>query len=294
MDASPEEDSDRVLVLGAAGLLGYPTWLEARERWGETVQGSIRRPHPALEAGDLHTLDLRSAEDVTALLRKLRPRCVLNCAGMVKARAGESYDTILLNAALPHLLAETLASWGGRLVQVSTDCVFSGNRGDYRENDPPDAEDLYGRSKLLGEVTEAPHLTVRTSFVGFELASRRGLLAWFLSQAGPVRGFRRALWSGLTADRLAAILVELAGRRKVTGLLHVAGETVDKDHLLRIFQEVFDHRAVSIEAVDEPRLDRSLASERLRELGISVPPLETMLRDLAAWRERHPHVGTVP
>jgi len=160
--------------------------------------------------------------------------------------------------------------------------VFSGRRGRYCEADVPDPVDLYGRTKLAGEVADAPHLTVRTSFIGLEAPPAQGLLGWFLAQQGAVAGFRRARWSGLTADALAPVLLDLAARREVVGLLHVAGDTVDKATLLQWAAELFEKANVRIEPVDEPVCDRSLTSERLRGLGVRVPPIRQMLETLAA------------
>ena len=192
----------RILVLGASGLLGFPTFLEGRRRHGGKAQGTYRTLPGVLEGFEgLHPLDLRDFAAVRRLLEELRPEVVINCAGIVKAVCSDALEAITVNSALPHFLAGVLEKQGGRLLQVSTDCVFSGCRGKYSETDLPDPEDLYGRSKLLGEVVTAPHLTVRTSFIGFEPRTQRGLLAWFLAQEGSIRGFRKAIWSGLTADR---------------------------------------------------------------------------------------------
>lgn len=278
--------ASRVLVLGASGLLGFPTFLEARSRYGDAAQGTYRTLPEALEGvAGLHRMDLRDSAGVRRLLEELRPATVINCAGIVKSVCTDALEAIDVNAALPHRLAQGIEGWRGRLVQVSTDCVFSGRRGRYRESDAADPEDLYGRSKLLGEVLEEPHLTVRTSFIGFEPRTCRGLLQWFLAQRGSVRGFRNAIWSGLTADRLAVVLNDLAARPEVTGLLHGAGEALDKDTLLHLMAEVFEKTDVTIEGVDEPRIDRSLDGTRLRRLGVDVPPIREMLRGLRRWRE---------
>lgn len=280
--------ADTTLILGAGGMLGYPTLLEARRRNGDAVYGTYRTPAPALERlPGLHRIDLRYRDAVVELLEDLRPTLVVNCAGIVKGRVDDPYEAIVVNSVLPRLVARVIDAWDGRLVQVSTDCVFSGRRGRYRETDTPDPEDLYGRSKLLGEVTAEPHLSVRTSFIGFELASSRGLLAWFLAQRGTVRGWRQAVWSGLTADALAGLLLDLAERRDITGLLHIAGEAVDKYALLHALAALFDKGDVTIEPVHHPMVDRSLSSRYLRSLGFTVPPLNDMLRGLKAWGEEH-------
>lgn len=280
----------KILVLGASGLLGLPTFLEARKRYADEgrVAGTCRTRPPALEGIEgILSLDLGDAAAVETLLEDLKPKVVINCAGIVKSICRDAYEAITVNAAAPHLVARTIEHWGGRLVQVSTDCVFSGKRGPSTEEHEPDATDLYGRTKLMGEVLRSPHVTARTSFIGFEPASSRGLLAWFLARKGEVRGFRGALWSGLTADRLAAVLLDLAERREVTGLLHVAGEAVDKYQLLLQLAEVFGKEDVHVHAADEPKIDRRLDGSRLASFGIEVPPMRSMLEGLKRWHEEH-------
>ncbi len=278
--------SETLLILGAGGMLGYPTFLEARRRHGDRAHGTYRTPLSAL-AGlpNLHRLDLRDSSATEQLLHRLRPAWIVNCAGIVKSRCDQPCEAIALNAALPHFMAQAVAEWGGRIIQISTDCVFSGKKGNYTETDSADPQDLYGLTNLLGELHEPPHLTIRTSFIGIELASERGLLAWFLSQRGRVPGFRRAIWSGVTANFLATAIHDLLQRRELTGLLNVGGEPIDKFHLLRQLAEAFDKRDVTIEPVDRVEIDRSLDTRRLRDLGLPVPPLREMLRDLHRWRD---------
>lgn len=292
--------SEPQLVLGAAGLLGLPVLLEGRRDGVAAVYGTVRGGTDSNVDGqlaalpDLHRVDLRRPPAVRALLERLRPVVVINCAGIVKSRNERDWDTVAINSALPHLVADILDQWGGRLLQVSTDCVFSGRRGGYGESDRPEPDDLYGRSKLVGEITRPPHLTVRTSFIGFELASRRGLLAWFLDQRGLVTGYSRAIWSGLTADRLAVFLQALAPRREITGLLHIAGEAVDKATLLAELARTFHKSDVTIQRVSQPQIDRSLRCERLPDLGLEVPTLPEMLRGLRAWRDQRVVEGLLP
>ena len=279
---------DPLLVLGASGLLGRYVVTEAARRHLADVHVTAHiRPVNPPPGFTVHQIDLRDHSEVRRLLQEVRPAAVLNCAGIVKSLCVDPYEAVMMNAALPHLVAGALGSWGGRLVHVSTDCVFSGNRGQYSEHDLADPVDLYGKTKLSGEVEYDSHLTVRTSFIGLEAPPARGLLEWFLAQEGAVKGFRRALWSGLTADTFAHVLLELATRREVVGLLHVAGEAVDKATLLRWAAQVFRKTDVTIEPVDEPVCDRTLRSERLDTLGIQIPPTRRMLMELAENADMH-------
>jgi len=187
-----------------------------------------------------------------------------------------------VNALAPHILADLCEHWGGRLIQISTDCVFSGRVGLYTEEDIPDPVNLYDRSKLLGEVTHAPHLTVRTSLIGFERFhnQRFSLLDWFMHQSGEIKGYTRAIWSGLTTLELSRKLLLLARRPEVTGLLHLCGEKINKYELLVLVRDIFNKNGIVIHPDEDYVCDRSLLSSRLPELDISVPGLRQMLVEL--------------
>jgi dTDP-4-dehydrorhamnose reductase len=176
-----------------------------------------------VDAGDIVRLD--------AVVREVKPDAVINGIGIVKQRAEakSAIPSIEINALLPHRLAALCREHGARLVHISTDCVFSGRGGNYREDDVPDPVDLYGRSKLLGEVGYAPGLTLRTSIIGLELSRRTGLVEWFLAARGPVRGFRRAIYSGFTTHAMAALIEHvLTSRPDLSGLWHVASAPITK------------------------------------------------------------------
>lgn len=266
------------LVLGASGLLGHQVYEEYARRYGRDVHGIFRTRKPNLSHPEnLHPLELLDSKSVEAFLRKLKPKTVINCAGIVRSLCFDSDEVMAVNSAVPHLIAKTIEEWGGRLVQVSTDCVFSGKKGNYSETDVADPTDLYSRSKLLGEVCHSPHLTVRTSFIGYELGTRRGLLEWFLAQKGKVKGFRRAVWSGLTSNAAAGVLAGLVSREDITGLLNVSGEAIDKYSLLQLIADVFDKRDVTVKPVDEPVVNLSLQNQKLTACGFSIPSVKNML-----------------
>jgi len=271
----------RLLILGASGLLGYSVSNAATRATGTELHLAVGRGRaPDIPGAVLHRLDLRDLAATYEWLVGLRPDFVINCAGIVKSACDDGYQAALVNSALPHMVSSALRPTGGRLLHISTDCVFSGNLGGYLESDLPDPLDLYGRTKLAGEVLDDPHLTIRTSFVGLEQDRPRGLLGWFLAQTGTVPGFRKAIWSGLTTDVLAEVLLSLIGRREITGLLHVAGDPIDKFALLSLAAEVFGKFDVRVQPVDQPVCDRSLRSERLATLGIRIPSVRMMLEGL--------------
>jgi dTDP-4-dehydrorhamnose reductase len=214
------------------------------------------------------------------------PDVVINAVGIVKQRddAADTLQTVAINALLPHKLAARCADAGARLIHISTDCVFSGTRGSYTERDTPDASDLYGRSKLLGEVDQPNCLTIRTSMVGREIGSARGLIEWFLSQrAQTVRGFTRARFSGLSTAELARVIrlviQEHAGLR---GVWHVAGEQISKFDLLSIVNEQFGLET-TIVADDSFVCDRTLDATRfMNATGYRPPTWPAMVAEMAA------------
>lgn len=277
----------RVLIVGATGMMGHMLFEAARRQPDFDVYATARYTDQRtlaflrIDAGRLFACDLRREIDPNLYCE---PEVVVNCAGVVRHLhfLNSTVDLIKVDALAPHILAEYCDRRRARLIQLSTDCVFSGRRGNYGEDDLPDPPDLHGRLKLLGEVTHKPHLTIRTSFIGHERFREQGyfLLDWFLAQRGEVRGFTNARWSGLTTLEFARVIVELIRRPEVTGLLHIHGETVSKYELLRLAQSAFDKTDVVIQPDDEFHCDRSLRSLRLGELGIRAPGIRQMLVDL--------------
>ena len=224
-------------------------------------------------------LDAESPDRLAGLFATHRPEVVVNCVGLVKqlANANQVLDAIPINTLLPHRLLQLCTACGARLVHVSTDCVFSGKGGDYRESDQPDATDLYGLSKLLGEVAAPNAITLRTSIIGHELDSANGLLGWFLSQSGTVRGFRRAVFSGFPTVELARIVREhVIPRPELHGLYHVSSEAITKYDLLQLFAAQYG-RDIGITPDDSLVIDRSLNSDRFREATGYSPPSWTEL-----------------
>jgi dTDP-4-dehydrorhamnose reductase len=220
-----------------------------------------------------------------SLLRERKPEFIVNCIGIVKQReaAKAAIPSITLNALLPHKLAEFAADWGGRVIHFSTDCVFNGRRGNYTEEDPSDAEDLYGKSKYLGEVSGSNALTLRTSIIGRELAQFQSLLEWFLAQKGKtVRGFRRVLYSGVTTNYIAQLVGNLiADHPSLSGLYQVTAPPISKHDLLCRLKEAY---RMDVEIVpDEKEVsDRSMVGEKfVRATGYRLPEWDDLVARLA-------------
>jgi dTDP-4-dehydrorhamnose reductase len=289
--------SSRILVTGANGMLGHEAIrLLAREFevWG-TCRNPGALPDLGVPAGRiLGGLDAARPDSAYGLIDQVQPDLVLNAVGIVKQRAEASsaVQSIAVNSLWPHVLAEACERRGARVVHVSTDCVFSGSRGLYTEADVPDAFDLYGRSKLLGEVTDRQNvITLRASMIGWQLGEPTGLVGWFAAHRGePLKGFRGAVFSGLTTHALVGVIRDVVipdGR--LSGLWHVSAEPIDKYSLLSKLAGFLGWE-VDLEPVDEPVIDRSLNSARLREhSGWTPPSWEEMLFELAMeYRVGHP------
>jgi dTDP-4-dehydrorhamnose reductase len=274
------ERNTTVLVLGAAGMLGNAMLRLFAGSPGIAAWGSVRTAGSArvlsaeLRDRVVTGVDVENVDSLARLLAQVRPDVVINCIGLVKqlAEADDPLQAIPINALLPHRLARLCQLAGARLVHVSTDCVFDGRRGLYREEDPADAQDLYGRSKHLGEVDYPNAVTLRTSIIGHELASAHGLVGWFLAQNGPVRGFTRAVFSGLPTVELARVIRDqVLPRPDMHGLYHVSAEPITKYELLRLVAAAYGRDNV-INPDDKLVIDRSLDSTRFRQLTGYEPP----------------------
>lgn len=280
-----------VLVLGATGMLGHKL-MQVLSRRTEVV-GTVRGSASALAAhpvvGGFTLLGGVAAEDFDSVVRAVatvRPAAVVNGIGVIKQlpSAKDPLPSIGINALFPHRLAQLCRAAGARLVHLGTDCVFSGRKGAYTEDDPSDAEDLYGRTKHLGEVTGEGCLTLRTSIIGRELGRRSGLLEWFLAQRGKrASGYAHAIYSGLTTHALAGVIADVLERHpRLSGLWHVASDPISKFDLLQLVNREFA-LGVTLERDETFRCDRSLDGSRFREAtGFRAPAWPDLVAQLAA------------
>ena len=271
----------RLLIFGVTGMLGSALHQvyapDPRfETWGTMRDAAARRffaerDHERLLSG----VAISDQDVLVSVLNLVRPEVVINAVGVVKQLADANNPLISLpvNAIFPHRLAGLCGLVGARLILISTDCVFSGGKGHYTESDASDAEDLYGKSKYMGEVQDRPHvITLRTSGIGHELNSRHGLLEWFLAEPGPVRGFSQAIYTGLPWIELARVIREhVFPRSDLSGLYHVSSDPISKFDLLRIVAKVYG-KQIEIKPDDTVRIDRSLDSARFRSATGYVPP----------------------
>ena len=270
-------------------MLGHATF-EVLASAGFEVFGSTRTPAdlPMPSRGRiLDGIDVLDPDDLHRAFAEARPELVVNAVGLVKqlSAADDPLKAVPINTLLPHRLARICRLAGARLVHVSTDCVFSGRRGRYTEDDVPDAVDLYGTSKRLGEVAADGSITLRTSIIGHELRGRHGLVEWFMHAPPRVQGYTRAIFSGVTTRELArAIRDVVIPRPDLSGLFHLSAEPISKYDLLRLVDAAYG-LGKTIDPSDGLIIDRSLDSARLRGMTGYVPPSwGDMIGDMrAAW-----------
>lgn len=281
----------RCLILGGDGMLGHQllkSWFGRHD-----VRVTVRGPLAAYARyGLFHSdntfanVDVQETDRVLEVMGKFRPDAVINCVGIIKQRsaAKESIPSLEVNSLLPHRLRLICAAAGARLVHLSTDCVFNGRRGMYRQTDPADAEDLYGLSKYLGEVCEAPAITIRSSIIGLELSRKQSLIEWFLAQRGPLRGFTRATYSGVTTAEMARVIEHVLMKQPdLHGVWQVASDPISKHELLCQLSALLGRRDVTLTPDHEFHCDRSLdGTDFARRTGYRVPGWNRMLEELAA------------
>jgi len=269
----------RVLILGASGMLGNAVLKVMAEREDWTIYGTLRSSNEILQAAVptvrfLHGVNAEQPDSLVAAFTNSRPTIVINCIGIVKQLAGAEnpLDAIPINSLLPHRLAKLCELSDARFIHVSTDCVFSGRKGMYSETDLPDAEDIYGRTKLIGEVNYPHAITLRTSIIGHELGSTHGLVDWFLSQQENVKGFTSAIFSGLPTCEFSRVIRDFVmPNPQIHGIYHVAAKPISKYDLLQLINFRY-RKGLLIESDDRIKIDRSLDGTRFRfATGYTAP-----------------------
>jgi len=282
----------KILILGGGGTLGHKLWQLLPSRFPETFV-SIRKNRDFYARCGLFTgpnvidsLDLRDFNRLNAVLDEVKPSVIVNCAG-VTLRSKEALDknsAISINALLPHRLAEWCAKNGARLIHFSTVCVFDGKTGGYTEDSLPDARDLYGITKALGDVSAPFALTLRSSFIGREIFGGTELLEWFLAQKGKkIKGFTKALFTGLTTNKLAELVGDLIEKHpSLNGLYNVSSETLSKYEMLKLMKEAYK-LDVEITPDDGFECRRDLKGDRFEKAaGFVCPPWRQLMAEMAA------------
>jgi len=267
-------EANKVLVLGGSGMLGHKLFLQLSKQADLEVYTTIRSNNlvqyipdtllPAVIGG----VDAGNFSGIVEVLDRIKPQVVINCIGIVKqsSQANDALLNISVNALLPHLVAQACGERGIRFIHISTDCVFAGTKGYYTEDDVADAADLYGRTKLLGEVDYPHTLTLRTSIIGHELQTKQGLVEWFLAQTNKVQGYCRHIFSGFPTIELAKVLSNyIIPNTGLSGVYHLSSQPISKYELLNLIARQYG-KTIEIEPYYDTYCDRSLNSQRLRSL----------------------------
>lgn len=284
----------KLLIIGGGGMAGHmlKQYFRLRTSWDVWT---IQRSMVAAAAGSSSTiqrdisLDAKDAHALEQLLKSIGPDIVINAVGLLNEDADNRLaEAIYVNSFFPHLLSQYGDTFGFRLIHISTDCVFSGNRGDYCETDISDGCTTYAKTKSLGEVARPPHLTIRTSIIGPEIKkSGIGLFHWFMNQQGEIQGYSDVYWNGVTTLELAKAVEWCIAHPSIHGLVHLAApKKLSKCELLVMLQVIFAKDDVTIHAYDSPHSDKSLVSTR-SDFTYKVPDYPQMLQELKQWMDAY-------
>jgi dTDP-4-dehydrorhamnose reductase len=282
--------AQKVLVLGATGMLGHMLFSVLSENDDLKTYATVRKAdvlnqhvRPQIRARILPGVDANDFTSIHRVLTSLHPDVVINCIGIIKqqSQANDPVISISINSLLPHLLSKACGAIGARLIHISTDCVFSGTKGFYTEQDHSDAIDLYGRSKFIGEV-DAPHcVTLRSSMIGHELCTSHGLIEWFLRAQNTVQGYSKVIFSGFPTNEFSRIIADyVIPNTELSGLYHVSSEPISKYDLLKLIGQRYD-KPVTIQPYNGIVCDRSLNSERFKAAtGYCAPSWKQLITQM--------------
>lgn len=268
---------DKILIVGSTGMLGHMVYHYLKGTKKYDLYNSAYRQKLT---EDTIICDVKDQQRLEILFSIVRPKVVINCIGaLIKESVDKPSSAIYLNAYLPHLLKDLCNQCNAKLIHISSDCVFSGKRGGYEAEDFRDADDIYGRSKALGEVIDSNHVTLRTSIIGPELKHNgEGLMNWFLNQSGQIKGYKKAIWSGVTTLELAKA-IESVIDNDLVGLFHVTnGTPISKYELLKLFLKYLDSNIVEIIPDTKVAINKSLVSSK--KFDFCVPSYDLMLKEL--------------
>ncbi len=270
----------KILILGGSGMLGHRLWINLRKEHDTWVtvrgNGSELPDVPEFPRERIRPMvDALYFDQVIRALASIQPDLVINCIGLIKQQGHIARDPLIsisVNSILPHRISMICRTAKIRMIHISTDCVFSGKKGNYLETDQSDAEDLYGRTKFLGEVSYPHTITLRTSIIGRELKTHLGLIEWFLMQQGTISGYKNAIFTGFTTDELSRIILKhVIPNPELSGLYHVSSDPISKYDLLQIAKASYK-KDIIIKADTEFLCDRSLNSMRFRQATGYIPP----------------------
>lgn len=289
----------KILIVGATGMLGNAQMTELTKSKNFDVFGTVRyfeeakKYLPAKLLSKIYpNVDVENIDSLIKVFDSIKPDVVINCVGLIKQsqNASDIALDISMNSLFPYRLAHLCVIADSRLIHISTDCVFSGTQGFYKESDSADAEDIYGRTKFLGEVVLPNCFTMRTSIIGHGLENHASLVDWFLSQKGKIKGYTKVIYSGLPTVEIAHIIAEyIIPNKNLMGLYHVSAEPISKYDLLNLMAKIY-HKKIVIERFDKFILDRSLDSTKFRKITSYQPPSwERLVRKMYSYYKSNPN-----
>lgn len=266
----------RVLILGSSGMLGHQLFYYLKdncdfELFDISKNNKIRNETELIDVYD---------QVFEKYIRDIKPYYIINCIGLLIRESNSDYENaIKINSLIPHKIIRIANEIGSTLVHISTDCVFSGKKGNYKENDLRDGQDFYAMSKILGEINNPNHLTLRTSIIGPEIRKKgEGLFHWFMAQDNTIHGYKNVIWSGVTTYELAKIIKWSIDQRLV-GLYHVTNNSsINKYQLLTLFQK-HTNKQIKIIPYEDKISDKSLLNTK-KNFNYQIPSYEDMVRDM--------------
>ncbi len=279
----------KIIIFGANGLLGYALLNYFYFKKNYDVYGVVRNNNAYKKLKKkfnnkiIQIKNYKKIDVIDKLFKKIKPQIIINCVGIIKQsrNINNTNEVIYINSILPHLFDKFAVSFKARLIHFSTDCVFVGKKGNYSEDDFPSSEDIYGRSKFLGEVKSKNSITLRTSIIGHEIDSSKSLLNWFMSKSKNVKGYINAIFSGLPVSEIAKIIDKyIIPNKRLNGILHISSNPISKYHLLLIIKKIYDKK-INILINRSKKIDRSLNSSLFRKLtGYKIKPWSQMIREM--------------
>lgn len=290
--------NSKILILGAGGMLGS-TLFRLLPNFGHEVYGTLRQSKLSQYINSsfskpenlIFNIDVLNSDQLSLAISQVNPDIIINCIGIIKQLdiANDPLYVIPINSLLPHRLSELAERFKARLIHISTDCVFDGKTGNYSELDKPNADDLYGKSKELGEVKDKQHvLTLRTSLIGHELHSNHSLVDWFLSQTEQVHGYQKAIFSGLTTIEIANVINNnIIPKTNFYGLYQLAVNPISKNDLLILIKEIYG-KDTKIVPTDSFKMDRSLNAEKFqRDFGYKPPEWRQLILEMKEYHDKY-------
>ncbi len=269
----------RILILGCTGMIGNAILKEASKLKKHHVYGTFRnlKKKKYLNYKNLIYFNVHKRSKLENIIKKLKPHLLINAIGITKHVQNKKKNIFEINSIFPHYAKKIANKNNCKFIQISTDCVFNGKKGDYMEVDKPNALDNYGVSKAKGEVVDEINLTVRTSTIGHEIVSKNGLLEWFLSQKNFCYGYKNAIFNGFPTYYFAKMLIFiLLKKKKLTGIIHISGYKINKLNLLRKIKKVYK-KNITIKSKTELKINRSLKNQKFKKIYKNISNWDLLL-----------------